>query len=680
MKLSAILSAVRHRLAAAPFSSLLLGASLAAQTVPAPVAHYPGEGSATEIISGNDGTPLGGLVFAPGISGQAFRFDGIDDEVDLPAAAFPTGSFSVEVWFRLDADALTADKNIINHQVGVNQNGWRILMQTDNRIWVAIGCGCPTLASLTTVTAERWYQVVVTFSDWGGPNSRVQLYLDGRAQGSSVAAYSAGGIPKLGQHPGEGFRFKGLIDEVKIYGQALTSTEVARSHLSRLYAAGVSSGGFVSPVSGTADFDGDGLSDYVIRFGNTNDSNLRRGLDGSLIAAIPDLLGANSVGDVNGDGCDDVLGFQPSTNNTVLHSGRDGSLIRVVSTSRNLPGGRVGDVDRDGYDDVLVSVAPFSGTGWADLRSGRDNSLLWTLGLSGGFTYGAGIGDIDGDGYPEWMVVDENQDAHLYNGQSRTLRTVLNNAFAPENTFPCGDVNQDGSTDFVLSNRVLSGADLSVLWVPDGEITSAGVDANADGVPDFTMIRFATNVEIVSGVDFKPLTRTAHAGQARFLGEANGAGLPEFFWTQAPSQNYVHSFPFARAGARNARIGAACAGSDGRLPQVDSEGGLRFGGSLQLLLRAALANSVAILNIGMPTNQDMSSLGLTGCTLLATADGFQVLLPTDATGSSSTPTFAVPVDPNLIGMPLAAQWVVVDASANVAGLTLSNSRVMHFGW
>jgi hypothetical protein len=340
----------------------------------------------------------------------------------------------------------------------------------------------------------------------------------------------------------------------------------------------------------------------------------------------------------------------------------------------------VGDVDRDGYDDVIVTDAPFNNFGWAELRSGRDNGILWSLGQMRGFVFGAGIGDLDGDGYPEWMVVDDNQDALIYDGQSRAVRNVLNNMFAPQTTFPCGDVNQDGSPDFVLSNLVRSGADLSILWTPDGELTSGGVDANADGVPDFTLVRFASNVEIVSGVDFTPLARTAHAGQARFLGEADGTGLPEFFWTQAPIQNAVNSLPFARAAARNARIGAACVGSDGRLPQIDCEGGLAFGGSLQLSLRAALANSVAILNLGLPTNQDMSPLGLTGCTLLATADGFQVLLPTDATGSAATPSFAVPVDPNLIGMPLAAQWVVVDAAANVAGLTLSNSRALHFGW
>ena len=43
------------------------------------VGYWPAEGNADDIVGGNHGTLLNGATFAPGIVGQAFRFDGLDD-------------------------------------------------------------------------------------------------------------------------------------------------------------------------------------------------------------------------------------------------------------------------------------------------------------------------------------------------------------------------------------------------------------------------------------------------------------------------------------------------------------------------------------------------------------------------------------------------------------------------
>ena len=45
---------------------------------------WPGKENAQDVIGPNDGTLQGGTTFAPGMVGQAFSFDGIDDHVLVP--------------------------------------------------------------------------------------------------------------------------------------------------------------------------------------------------------------------------------------------------------------------------------------------------------------------------------------------------------------------------------------------------------------------------------------------------------------------------------------------------------------------------------------------------------------------------------------------------------------------
>lgn len=47
---------------------------------------WPGDGNAKDIVGGNNGTPVGGVTFAPGEVGQAFSFDGLTGAVVVPDA------------------------------------------------------------------------------------------------------------------------------------------------------------------------------------------------------------------------------------------------------------------------------------------------------------------------------------------------------------------------------------------------------------------------------------------------------------------------------------------------------------------------------------------------------------------------------------------------------------------
>jgi hypothetical protein len=62
------------------------------------VAWWLGDGNAEDLVSGLNGTPVGGATFAPGQVRQAFLLDGVDDVVETPAAAALSFGFGRSAW------------------------------------------------------------------------------------------------------------------------------------------------------------------------------------------------------------------------------------------------------------------------------------------------------------------------------------------------------------------------------------------------------------------------------------------------------------------------------------------------------------------------------------------------------------------------------------------------------
>src|SRR5579859_681845 len=88
------------------FSVLLLTSSLPSRAQGGGlVSWWPGNGNYNDVISGNNGTPFGGVGFAPAEYGKGFSFTGNDGRIfvpDAPSLAI-TGPMAITAWVKLSA-------------------------------------------------------------------------------------------------------------------------------------------------------------------------------------------------------------------------------------------------------------------------------------------------------------------------------------------------------------------------------------------------------------------------------------------------------------------------------------------------------------------------------------------------------------------------------------------------
>jgi len=193
-----------------------------------PADWWPGDNTPFDIVKGTEGSLQNGAGYGQGIVGQAFSFDGNNQNLMEPnSQAWDFGScdFSIILWAK--SNAATQLAPLISHNEGPGDAKKWIF-------WVDWGgltfhINSPTLGPINvvnydpfTLTPGVWYHLGVTRK-----GSLYVLYVNGLpvASGTDSHAVPAANAPlMIGQT--EAYAFNGSIDEVKIYQRALSPAEV----------------------------------------------------------------------------------------------------------------------------------------------------------------------------------------------------------------------------------------------------------------------------------------------------------------------------------------------------------------------------------------------------------------------------------------------------------------------
>ncbi len=196
---------------------------------------WQGDGNALDSSgAGHNGTVHGGVTYTPGITDQAFNFNGSTGSVvvsDTPSLDF-TNQFTLSAWI---APRTLVSGDIIS-KVGkkTGSKGYEFYL-ADNNTQIVLqfnGQGEAWATDLlvatlpTAVPLGQWTYVAATYDQ-----SKISIYVNGslvasQAVGPKALATSAANFRISGNDDGDR-PFAGLIADVAVYNRALSSTEIA---------------------------------------------------------------------------------------------------------------------------------------------------------------------------------------------------------------------------------------------------------------------------------------------------------------------------------------------------------------------------------------------------------------------------------------------------------------------
>lgn len=211
---------------------------------------WPADGTAEDVQGNQDGTPMHGAAYGPGVFGRAFTFDGQDDYVRLPDNFFPYPQagesdqpFTFSVWFKTTGGGMIIGQHLSNGspEDDSHPSKWApgIYVGTDGRLYVEMFWGAGGGPFISTVRVDNgvFHHVAVTYD---APNRRQYIYLDGQLldhkthtqngyiEPGTVYKYQFGtGYTRNRQATNNRwFYFSGTIDDAQLYDRVLSAAEV----------------------------------------------------------------------------------------------------------------------------------------------------------------------------------------------------------------------------------------------------------------------------------------------------------------------------------------------------------------------------------------------------------------------------------------------------------------------
>jgi WD40 repeat protein len=202
------------------------------------VAWWRADGDAKDSAGKNHGTLKGGVTFATGVAGKAFRLDGATRYVEVPRSdlwGFGSRDFSIELWVQFRGVTPSHDIGLPS-AVFIGCDEGNSTPQGGNKWFFAYGGGCLNFHICRadrgggfyakadfSPDLDQWYHLAVTRS-----RGTITIYMNGAPVSSEkvdIVIPNPNAPLIIGQAENLGF-FSGLIDEVAIYDRALSPEEV----------------------------------------------------------------------------------------------------------------------------------------------------------------------------------------------------------------------------------------------------------------------------------------------------------------------------------------------------------------------------------------------------------------------------------------------------------------------
>lgn len=187
-------------------------------------------------------TDLPGPVWVGGFSGSGLSFDGIDDQVTINPNSFlfrvTDSSYAISAWVKSDdipsSESLNRERYTI---IARDYNGLYYENTTMFSARLRLQSGTELMLSSGVQAPGAWHFVVMVVDD---ERKQLRLYMDGSEVDGSPLSYT-GALADLSRHPfyiGASeplrqryeYRFRGVIDEMRIYNRPLTTEEISSQY------------------------------------------------------------------------------------------------------------------------------------------------------------------------------------------------------------------------------------------------------------------------------------------------------------------------------------------------------------------------------------------------------------------------------------------------------------------
>ncbi|MDD3170652.1 MAG: LamG domain-containing protein [Candidatus Paceibacterota bacterium] len=207
------------------------------------VSHYKLDGNTNDSWGTYNGTWIGPLApnttanYRPAsecVSGQCLHLDGVDDWVSIATTSYASihGPSTIDLWFKANSSA-SYQRIFCDNCIE-----WGIYLYNNTIAGVAYAG-----VSGGAFVLNRWYNIVLTHEHPTGlTNTETRIYVDGKMIQEALLTITTQngyydlplGLGRDVADCGSGIYFNGLLDEVKIYKEGLSSQQVKEDYYSGL--------------------------------------------------------------------------------------------------------------------------------------------------------------------------------------------------------------------------------------------------------------------------------------------------------------------------------------------------------------------------------------------------------------------------------------------------------------